>query len=141
MPQLMQDTIAIRRFLFIVLAFFGGSAVVLSGLGLYSLISFLATSRVREVGIRVALGSTRVGISLLIVSQGLRLTLMGVAAGTLASLVLHRLLSGLLFGIRPFDLSTILVAAVILAATTCIAALIPAWRIARMNPMKALRTE
>jgi len=141
MPQLMSDAIAVRRFLFVVLAFFGAAAVFLSALGLYSLVSFFAASRAREVGIRMALGATRAAIASLVVSQGLRLTLLGVALGTLSALLLSRLLTGLLYGVRPFDLPTLLGAVLLLAATTAIAALIPAWRAAQTDPMKALRTE
>ena len=141
LPDLVQDTIAIRRFLFVVLAFFGAAALVLSALGIYGLVSFIAASRVREVGIRMALGATRVSIATLVVSDGIRLTLMGVTVGVLASQLLSRLLSGLLFGVRSFDTATLLLTISILGTTTTIAALIPAWRSARLQPMRALRTE
>jgi ABC-type antimicrobial peptide transport system permease subunit len=62
-------------------------------------------------------------------------------AGTIASFLLSGLLSGLLYGVRPFDTSTLLMAIALLASTAAIAALIPAWRTAKLDPMKALRTE
>jgi predicted permease len=141
LPDLVQDTIAIRHFLLAVLTFFGAAALVLSAFGIYGLVSFIAASRVREIGILMALGATRVSIATLVVSDGIRLTLMGVTVGILASLLLSRLLSGLLFGVRPFDTVTLLLAILILGTTTTIAALIPAWRSARLQPMKALRTD
>jgi putative ABC transport system permease protein len=141
LTDLVQDTIAIRHFLFVVLTFFAAAALGLSAFGIYGLVSFIAASRVREVGIRMALGATRVSIATLVVSDGIRLAVMGVTVGILASLLLSRLLSGLLFGVRPFDTATLLLTILILGTTTTIAAFIPAWRSARLQPMKALRTD
>jgi len=141
MPGLVGDTIAIRHFLFIVLAFFGGSALVLSTLGIYGLITFIAASRVRELGIRMALGAKRGSLIRSVVVQGIRPTLLGAGTGTLALATLGRLLSGLLFGVRVLDVETILVAIAILGSATMIAALVPAWRITGVQSMVALRTE
>jgi predicted permease len=141
LPDLIADTIAVRRFLFILLAFFGGAALVLSTLGIYGLISFIAASRTREVGIRMTFGATRGSIGRLVVSQGLRLALLGEVAGLLLSAVLGRLLSSLLYGVRSFDGETILFTIVIFGIATTIAALIPAYRSTRVQPMTALRTE
>ncbi|MGA7258626.1 MAG: ADOP family duplicated permease [Terracidiphilus sp.] len=138
---LIEDTVAVRRFLFIVLAFFGAAALLLAALGIYGLISFIALSRTREVGIRMALGATRADIGKLVVAQGIRLTVMGVAAGVLAFALLGRLLSGLLFGVLSFDAATIAFAAATLGSAAAIAALIPAWRSTRVQPIAALRTE
>jgi predicted permease len=141
MPQLMQDSIAIRHFLFVVLMFFGGAALTLSSLGIYGLVSFIAASRVREVGIRIALGATRGSIAKLVVFQGIRLALIGAGVGLLGSMMVSRLLSGLLFGVRPFDLETLVLTIVILGTAATIAAVIPAWRSAQLQAMQALRTE
>lgn len=138
--QLIRDSIATRRFLFLVMMFFGAAALTLSTLGIYGLISFLAASRVREVGIRMALGATRGNIAGLVVLQGIRLALIGALVGLLGSVMLSHLLVGLLFGVRPFDLETLLLTIVILGMATTLAALIPALRSARLQPMKALRT-
>jgi putative ABC transport system permease protein len=139
--ELVQDTVAIRHFLFVVLTFFGLAALVLSGLGIYGLVSFIAASRVREVGIRMALGATRANIAALVLSDGIRLTVIGGAVGVSASLLLSRLLSGLLYGVRSSDAETLLFTIVVLGLTTTAAAIIPAWHSARLQPMKALRTE
>lgn len=141
LPQLIGDSIAVRRFLFTVLMFFGGTALLLSAFGIYGLIAFVAASRIREVGIRMALGATRKNIVGLVVSQGIRLTLLGAVAGVLASALVGRMLAGMLFGVRVLDVETLLLTISILGAVTTIAALIPAWRSSRVEPMSALRTE
>jgi putative ABC transport system permease protein len=141
LPDLIDDTIATRRFLFLMLVFFAGAALVLSTLGVYGLISFIAASRTREIGIRIALGATRSNIGRLIVSHGIRLSMLGVGAGALASVALDRLLSSLLYGVRSFDAETILLTMTILGIATTAAALIPAYRSTRVQPMTALRTE
>ena len=139
--QLVQDSIATRRFLFLVMMFFAAAALLLSALGIYALVSFLAASRVREVGIRLALGATRGRIAWLVVFQGIRLALIGAAVGWIGSVLLSRFLRSLLFGVSPFEMSTLLGAVLGLAAITTLAALIPAYRSARLDPMQALRTE
>jgi putative ABC transport system permease protein len=138
---LVEDTIAVRRFLFIVLVFFGAAALTLAALGIYGLISFLAVSRTREVGIRMALGATRGDIGRLVVTQGIRLTAVGAGAGVLAFALLGRLLSGLLYGVPSFDAATVVFAVAILGSAAAVAALIPAWRSTRVQPVTALRTE
>ncbi len=139
--ELVEGTIAVRRFLFVVLAFFGGAALLLAALGIYGLISFIAASRTREVGIRIALGATRGNIGRLVVAQGIRLTLIGVGAGVLAFALLGRLLSSLLYGTRSFDIATVALAVATLGTAAAIAALIPAWRSTRVQPVTALRME
>jgi len=89
----------------------------------------------------MALGATRGSVGRLIVSQGIRLTLLGEGAGVLASAALGRLLANLLYGVRSFDAETALLTIAILGITTTTAALIPAYRSTRVQPVKALRTE
>jgi putative ABC transport system permease protein len=141
MSDLIGGTIAVRRFLFTVLAFFGLAALLLSTFGIYGLISFVATSRTREVGIRIALGASRRHILRLVASQGVRLTLLGALVGVVASAFIGRLLAGILFGVHTLDARTLLLAISILGAVSTIAALIPAWRSARLEAVDALRTD
>jgi predicted permease len=141
LPNLIGDTIAVRQCLFFGLAFFGAAALALSTLGIYGLVTFIATSRTRELGIRMALGATRESLARLVIGQSLRLTVLGVGTGVFASAILGRLLSGLLFGVRTFDLETILLTIAILGSATTIAALLPALRNTRVQPMIALRRE
>jgi ABC-type antimicrobial peptide transport system permease subunit len=110
-------------------------------LGIYGLVSFFAASRTREVGIRIALGATRGSIAGLVVFQGIRLVVIGATVGVLGSILVSRLLKDLLFGVRPFDAGTLLITILVLGTATVLAALIPAWRSARLQPMQALRTE
>jgi putative ABC transport system permease protein len=139
--DLASGTIAVRRFLFQVLAFFGVAALMLAALGIYGLISFIAVSRTREVGIRIALGATRGNIGRLVVAQGIRLTVMGIGGGVLAFAFLGRLLSSMLYGTPSFDIPTVVLAVATLGSVAAIAALIPAWRSTRVQPVTALRTE
>jgi len=141
LSSLIDDTIAVRRFLLIVLAFFGAAAFVLSTLGIYGLVSFIAASRTREVGIRIALGATKADIGRLIVSDGLRLTLFGVGAGVLLSAAAGRVLVSLLFGVSSFDVETVALTIAVLGLASTTAALIPAWRSSQVQPMTALRAE
>jgi ABC-type antimicrobial peptide transport system permease subunit len=105
------------------------------------LISFIAVSRVREVGIRMALGATRESIARLIVFEGVRLTLIGAIPGVAGSLLLSRLLSGLLFGVQQFDLKTLLSTVALLGLATVASAALPAWRSSMQQPMQVLRSE
>jgi ABC-type antimicrobial peptide transport system permease subunit len=89
----------------------------------------------------MALGATRGNIAGLVVFQGIRLALLGMTAGLIGSILLSRLLIGLLFGVRPFDVETLLFAILALGAVTTIAAFVPAYRSARLQPMRALRAE
>ena len=141
MSRLIRDVIAVRHFLFVALVFFGASAVALSAAGIYGLISFIAASKVREVGIRMALGATPVRIVSLMVYQSIRLTLVGVLAGLFGLLVLGRSLSSLLFGVRPSDPLTLALTTMLLAAVAILAGLGPAFRSALLRPMQALRSE
>ena len=139
--DLVGGTIAVRRFLLIVLALFGAAALLLAALGIYGLISFIAASRTREVGIRIALGATRANIGGLVVAQGIRLTLMGLGGGVLAFALLGRLLSSMLYGTPSFDIPTVALAVATLGSAAAIAALIPAWRSTRVQPVTALRMD
>jgi len=93
------------------------------------------------VGIRIALGATKANIGRLIVSEGLRLTLLGVGFGALLSAAVGRLLSSLLFGVRSFDMETVALTIAVLGLASTIAALIPAMRSTLVQPTTALRAE
>jgi putative ABC transport system permease protein len=141
MPDLIGGTIAVRRFLFAVLVFFACAALLLSALGIYGLISFIAASRVREVGIRMALGATRKNILRLVLLEGIRLTLFGGIAGVLASAMAGSMLSGMLFGVWALDWTTLTAAVLVPVFVAALAALPPALRSSRVEPMAALRAE
>jgi putative ABC transport system permease protein len=125
----------------LLLGMFGGLALALAAVGIYGLISYAVTLRTREMGIRMALGAERSDVLAMVLRQGLALIGAGLAAGFVASLALTRLLSSLLFEVRPTDLATSSAVAVLLAAVALTASYLPARRAASVDPMIALRYE
>ena len=121
--------------------FFGLLGLLLAVLGIYGLMSFRATQRTREIGIRIALGAQPRDVLRGVVGQGLKLTLAGIAIGILGALGLTRFLASLLFGVRPGDPLTFAVVSLILLAVAVLACLLPARRAAKVDPMVALRHE
>src|SRR5205807_3458669 len=109
-------------------SFFGGLALVLACIGLYGLLSYEVTRRTREIGIRMALGARRPDLIRLVVWQGVALALAGTAAGVAAALAIGRLLTKLLFGVKPSDPVTLVGVVVLLVAVALIAAFVPARR-------------
>src|SRR5258705_10653553 len=103
--------------------------------------AYAVSQRTRELGIRMALGASRADVVRLVVAQGLRLTLMGVAFGLVASFAVTRLIVSLLYSVSPTDIVTFTVVPVVLAAAAMIASYLPALRATRIDPMVALRYE
>ncbi len=134
-------TLAERTFTFALLGLFGTLALALAAVGIYGVISYTVSLRTREVGIRMALGAGKRDVLGMVLRQGLALVGMGLAAGFSASLALTRLLSSLLFEVRPTDVTTSAVVAVVLAAVALLASYLPAHRAAKVDPMVALRWE
>jgi predicted permease len=141
MDQAVSDSLASRRFAMILLAAFAAVALVLSSIGIYGVISYVAGQRMHEIGIRMALGAQRRDVLKLVLGQGARLALFGVVAGVLAALGLTRFLSALLFGVKPGDPLTFIVAPLILTGVALVACYIPAHRATKVDPMVALRYE
>ena len=139
--QLIARSLSQRRFNLLLLASFAVLALILAGVGLYGLISFMTAQRTCEVGIRMAFGAGRRDVLRLIVGQGMALTLAGVVIGLLASLVFTRLMQSLLFGVSATDPVTFVVIALILSAVPLLACYIPARRATKVDPMVALRYE
>jgi ABC-type antimicrobial peptide transport system permease subunit len=108
---------------------------------LYGLIAHMVLQRTREIGIRVALGAQRRDIMRLVLRQGIRATLIGVAIGVIAGLGLTRLLSSLLYGVTPGDWLTFLSVTILLLVVALAACAIPARRAMRVDPIMALRYE
>ncbi|HVF70365.1 MAG TPA: ABC transporter permease [Chthoniobacterales bacterium] len=123
------------------LGFFSIVALALAATGLYGAVAYGVAQRTREIGIRMALGATRGRVLRLVLGQGMRAVLLGVITGVVGAAFLSRLLQATLFGVQATDLPTYAVACFVLAAIAAIAALIPARRASRVNPMEALRTE
>ena len=120
---------------------FGLVALLLSAVGLYSVMAYVVSQRTREVGIRMALGAQRRDVLQLITSQGMRLATIGVVIGFALSLALARALSTVLIGVSAYDLTTFIVVPLLLAVVAFVACLIPARRATRVNPLVALRYE
>ena len=129
------------RFNFALLAVFSAIALVLSAAGIYGVTAYTVSQRTHEIGIRMALGAQGRDVLRMILGQGLRLTLIGVAFGLLASVLLTRFLSSMLFGIGATDLSTFVSVALILTGVALVACFVPARRAAKTDPMVALRYE
>ena len=120
---------------------FGVLALILAVVGIYAVVAYTTRQRTHEIGIRMALGASKAAIFRHVLSQGLRLTLVGLVVGVAASLYLTRFLRGLLFGVGSADWFTFLTVAVVLCLVALAACFIPARRAASVNPMQALRTE
>ena len=130
-----------RRFSLLLVGVFATAALFLTAIGLYGVVSYFVSLRTHEIGVRLALGATRGEILGLVVRQGMRLALVGVAVGLGAAFAVTRLLSGLLFGISATDPATFAATATGVAAVTLFASAFPAWRAARVSPSVALRCE
>jgi putative ABC transport system permease protein len=123
------------------LTLFAFLALVLATVGIYGVLSYGVTERTREMGIRLTQGAQPRDLLTLVVGQGMRLTLIGLAIGLGASFALTRLIEGLLFGVSPTDPLTFVAIPLLLAAVAFGACWLPARRATRMNPMVALRYE
>jgi putative ABC transport system permease protein len=121
--------------------FAGGLTLLVATLGLYAVMSQHVAQRTREIGIRIALGATRVNVIRTVLKQGFALFLMGFLLGTAMALVISRALTSLLFGIGPTDPVSFLAAAGTLGVTAALAGYWPASRAAKVDPMEALRCE
>jgi len=141
MDEVLQAARSRPRFLTLLLSLFSGVALALAALGIYGVISYSVARRTTEFGIRMAMGARPMDVISMVVGQGLRLGLVGVAAGAIGAFVLTRFISGLLFGVGAFDPATFAAMAVLLAAVTTLACYIPARRATKVDPMVALRYE
>lgn len=134
-------TLAPTRIGAALLASFGALALVLAAMGLYGVISYSVERRTRDVGIRMALGARPGDVIGQVLRQGLRLAVIGVGIGALAAAAVAQVLQSLLYGVSAFDPVAYALAAALLLAVAVAANLIPAWRAARTDPMRALRYE
>jgi predicted permease len=130
-----------RSFQTTLLTGFAGIAVVLALAGLYGLMSYAVKQRTAEIGVRLAIGSSRGRILTLFLAQGLRLTSYGLLIGLIGACALTRLLSGWLYGVKPIDPTTFSIVPLFILAVACCACISPAWSATRVDPVQALRQE
>jgi predicted permease len=135
------DSLGQQRAISGLTGFFGILGLVLACVGLYGVMAYNVARRTREIGIRMALGAEKSAVLRMVVAQGLKLTLIGVAAGIIGALALTRFLSSLLYGVRATDPLTLIAVSLILATVALLACYIPARRAAKVDPMMALRYE
>jgi ABC-type antimicrobial peptide transport system permease subunit len=131
---------AAQQFNLLLVGLFGVLALVLAAVGLYGVTAYHVSQRTRELGIRVALGAKRPALVRLVLAHSARLTLIGVAIGTIAALALTQVMTTLLFGVSARDPMTFVGVAVVLVAVSLVASFVPARRATRVDPVVALRT-
>ena len=143
--QMLNETVSVslaqRRFAMIIVVLFALTALLLTGLGIYGVISYIVSERTHEIGIRLALGAEKRDILKMVLRQGLGLAIAGAVVGLAGSVMLSHLITGLLYGVKPTDPATFGAVAVILMSVALIACYVPARRAMRVDPMIALRHE
>jgi putative ABC transport system permease protein len=141
MDGVVAESVAGQQFNMLLIGVFGAVALLLASIGIYGVLSYSVAQRTHELGIRMALGAGRREILMLVLRQGMRLALVGVAVGLAASLAVTRVLSGLLYGVAAVDLPTFGSVAALLVAVALLACSLPAWRAMKVSPLAALHEE
>jgi len=141
MASLLTASEADRRFALTLFETFGMVALVLAAVGIYGVLSGGVTERMREIGVRAALGASRRNILLLVIRQGMTLTGIGIMIGLLGAAIASQLIVSLLYGVSRFDPITYLFVIALLAGVSGIACWVPAWRAAQVDPSVTLRSE
>lgn len=141
MEDYLSKSAAQPRFQTFLVTCFAAIALVLAAIGLYGLLSYMVVQRTLEIGLRMALGAQRTDVLRMIVRRGLTLALIGAASGIALSIMLTRLLSGMLFHVNPTDPFTFAATAALLLVVSVAASSVPAYRAARLDPMTTLREQ
>jgi predicted permease len=141
MQQLVSGSVGESRFRTTVLSLFALLALFVASIGLYGVMSYLVSRRTREFGIRMAIGASRGAVLRQVLGQGAKLAVIGVAIGLAGAALLGRLIASLLYGVTPFDTTTLAGVSILLAAVAILASYIPARRAANADPMDSLRYE
>jgi predicted permease len=135
----MRRVTAEQRFQTLLLTGFAAMALILTGLGLYGVLSYMVAQRTQELGLRIALGATRGNVLQLVLNRGLSMTAVGIVAGIAGAAALTRFLAGLLYAVKPLDAATFLVTTLVLLAVSSLACLIPAIKACKLDPNQTLR--
>ena len=141
MTEVMGDSLERRRLALILLAGFAGLALLLAAVGIYGVTSYGVAQRHKEIGLRMALGADRGDVLGMLIRNGMATIAIGLGLGLVMALFLTRLMSGLLFSVRPWDPVALSGAAALLMTAALLAIFVPARRATKVNPMVALRYE
>lgn len=141
MDDILADSLSQQRFSMLLLASFAGLALILAAVGIYSVLAYAVRQRQREIGIRIALGAQLNNALRMVIAEGMRPALIGVALGLAGALALKRAISSLIFGVSDSDPLTFLSVSFLLAVVALVASILPAYRATKVDPMRALREE
>jgi putative ABC transport system permease protein len=141
LDEVVSDSLRSRRFVLVLVAVFGGSALLLAGIGLFGVMAYLVAQRTSELGVRLVLGARPTDVLRLVVGDGMRLVGLGLAFGLAGGLLASRALESQLFGVRPWDPAALAVVAVALSLVSIAALATPAWRAASIDPARAMRVD
>ena len=141
----MEDVVSLstsrQRFNMLLMSIFGGSALLLAAIGIYGLMAYSVAQRTQEIGIRLALGAGSSTVRRMVVTQGMRLALVGVVIGVASAFGMTRFIASFLFGVKPLDPAVFAAIPLLLTAVALLAVWIPARRASRVDPVIALRTQ
>ena len=138
--QVADHALAQPRFLTVLLGVFAGLALTLAAIGMYSVIAFLVSRRVQEIGVRMALGATRTGVVRMVLREGVTLAITGVVIGVIGAAWLTRFLTAQLYGVQRLDPITFAIVPIVLVIVAGLAAFLPARKAAAISPLQALRS-
>ena len=141
MEEVVSRSISRQRFNVLLMTVFGASALLLAAIGIYGLMAYSVAQRTREIGIRMALGAEAEQVRKMVVFQGMRLAVIGVAVGLVAAFALTRLMASFLFGVQARDPVVFVAMPVLLTVVSIVAVWLPARRASTVNPLIALRYE
>jgi putative ABC transport system permease protein len=139
MNDILDRSLASRRFSADLVGGFAGLAVLLASIGIYGLLAYMVSQRSREIGIRMALGAGRGGVLKLFLQKGIVLAGLGIVAGMVVSASTASLMGSLLYGVRPHDPAVFVIVPLLLFAVAVLASYLPARRATKVDPMIALR--
>jgi putative ABC transport system permease protein len=141
MDERLSDSVAPRRFQTLLLSVFAAVALIIATVGVYGVLSYAVGQRMREIGVRMALGAQGADVLRLVVGQGMRMTLIGASLGLAAALALTRVMRNLLFNVSPTDSATFAIITLLLVVVALLASYIPARRATKLDPLMSLRNE